>query len=60
MLAIVGTAAMLSVGGSIIVHSLAGMGWHQPEQLIETATSRIEQTLGFCPLRDQLAGHHVY
>lgn len=27
-LAIVGTAAMLWVGGSIIVHSLAGIGWH--------------------------------
>ncbi|WP_427832762.1 DUF808 family protein [Agrobacterium pusense] len=40
---------MLWVGGSIIVHSLAGTGWHQPEQLIETVTSRIEQTLTFVP-----------
>ncbi|MBW9069929.1 DUF808 domain-containing protein [Agrobacterium pusense] len=48
-LAIVGTAAMLWVGGSIIVHSLAGMGWHQPEHLIEAVTSRIEQTLAFVP-----------
>lgn len=48
-LAIVGTAAMLWVGGSIIVHSLAGMGWHQPEHLIETVASRIEQTLVIVP-----------
>ncbi|MFL4471464.1 DUF808 domain-containing protein [Tateyamaria armeniaca] len=34
MLTIVGTAAMLWVGGSIIVHGLAEMGWHGPEELI--------------------------
>ncbi|MEJ6391759.1 DUF808 domain-containing protein [Gymnodinialimonas sp. 2305UL16-5] len=34
-LTIVGTAAMLWVGGSIIVHSLAEMGWHGPEDGIE-------------------------
>lgn len=33
-LAIVGTAAMLWVGGSIIVHSLHEMGWHWPEEFI--------------------------
>jgi hypothetical protein len=33
-LAIIGTAAMLWVGGSIIVHSLAMMGWHGPEDFI--------------------------
>ncbi|MEM6371928.1 MAG: DUF808 domain-containing protein [Pseudomonadota bacterium] len=34
MLTIVGTAAMLWVGGSIIVHGLAELGWHGPEELI--------------------------
>ncbi len=34
-LTIVGTAAMLWVGGSIIVHGLAEMGWLGPEHLIE-------------------------
>ncbi|QXT38834.1 DUF808 domain-containing protein [Gymnodinialimonas ceratoperidinii] len=34
-LTIVGTAAMLWVGGSIIVHGLAEMGWHGPEHWIE-------------------------
>lgn len=33
-LTIVGTAAMLWVGGSIIVHGLAELGWHGPENLI--------------------------
>ena len=33
-LTIVGTAAMLWVGGSIIIHSLAQMGWHAPEEYI--------------------------
>ncbi|WP_299657545.1 DUF808 domain-containing protein [uncultured Tateyamaria sp.] len=34
LLTIVGTAAMLWVGGSIIVHGLAEMGWHAPEEII--------------------------
>lgn len=33
-LTIIGTAAMLWVGGSIIVHSLHEMGWHYPEEQI--------------------------
>ncbi len=36
LLMAVGTAAMLWVGGSIIVHSLAEMGWHLPEDLIHS------------------------
>ncbi len=34
LLTVVGTAAMLWVGGSIIVHSLHQMGWHLPEETI--------------------------
>ncbi|MHA6344802.1 DUF808 domain-containing protein [Roseivivax sp. CAU 1761] len=34
VLSVVGTAAMLWVGGSIIVHGLAQMGWHAPEDII--------------------------
>ncbi|MAU45352.1 MAG: ABC transporter [Yangia sp.] len=34
ILSTVGTAAMLWVGGSIIVHSLAQMGWSAPEEFI--------------------------
>ncbi len=34
VLTVVGTAAMLWVGGSIIVHSAHQMGWHFPEETI--------------------------
>lgn len=34
LLTVVGTAAMLWVGGSIIVHGLAELGWHGPEHMI--------------------------
>ncbi|WP_422071775.1 DUF808 domain-containing protein [Tranquillimonas rosea] len=34
-LMIVGTAAMIWVGGSIIVHGLHQLGWHAPTELIE-------------------------
>jgi predicted DNA repair protein MutK len=33
-LTIVGTLAMLWVGGSIITHALAGIGWHGPEEIV--------------------------
>ncbi|UJW76048.1 DUF808 domain-containing protein [Rhizobium sp. SL42] len=35
-LAMIGTAAMLWVGGSILVHGMAELGFHAPEHLIET------------------------
>ena len=33
-LALIGTAAMLWVGGGILIHGLAGFGWHWPEETI--------------------------
>lgn len=51
LLTIVGTAAMLWVGGSIIVHGLAEMGWHTPEEVIyglgKSAGAMVEQASGF-------------
>ena len=41
LLTVVGTAAMLWVGGSIIVHALAEMGWHGPEDVIYAAGKAI-------------------
>lgn len=38
-LTIIGTAAMLWVGGSIIVHGCAELGWHLPEHLIHDASA---------------------
>jgi hypothetical protein len=35
-LSVVGTLAMLWVGGSIVVHSLHEVGWHGPEEVIDT------------------------
>ena len=37
LLTIVGTAAMLWVGGSIIVHAVGQIGWHWPEETIHHA-----------------------
>ena len=34
ILSVVGTAAMLWVGGQIIVHGLAQLGWHAPEEIV--------------------------
>lgn len=34
LLTVVGTAAMIWVGGSIIVHGLGELGWHLPEHVI--------------------------
>ncbi|SFA79055.1 hypothetical protein SAMN05421688_0914 [Poseidonocella pacifica] len=36
-LTVIGTAAMLWVGGSIIVHGFAELGWHAPEEIIHHA-----------------------
>lgn len=41
-LATVGTAAMLWVGGGIIVHGLAGMGFSAPEHVFETVAHMVE------------------
>lgn len=46
LLAAVGTAAMLWVGGSILVHGLAALGLRHPEHLIDTAVERAAAGLG--------------
>jgi len=46
-LTVIGTAAMLWVGGSIIVHSLHEMGWHWPEEAIHGLAHAIGQGQGF-------------
>jgi len=47
LLTTVGTAAMLWVGGSILVHGAAQMGWHAPEHLIDEAAHLAEGAGGF-------------
>lgn len=46
-LTIVGTAAMLWVGGSIIVHGLAELGWHGPEDVIYGIAKSVSGGSGF-------------
>jgi len=45
LLTTVGTAAMLWVGGSIIVHGLGEMGWHVPEEAIHHVAVMAGHTL---------------
>jgi uncharacterized protein len=46
LLMTVGTAAMLWVGGSIIVHGLAELGWHAPEEIIHHAAEAVAHAAG--------------
>jgi uncharacterized protein len=45
-LSIVGTAAMIWVGGGILVHGLNVLGWHAPEQVIHHASEAVAHTGG--------------
>ncbi len=46
LLTTVGTAAMLWVGGSIVVHGAAEMGWHAPEEIIHHAAEVVAHAVG--------------
>jgi uncharacterized protein len=46
ILTTVGTAAMLWVGGSIVVHGAAELGWHPPEEAIHHAAEAVAQAVG--------------
>ena len=41
----VGTAAMLWVGGSILVHGAEQMGWHAPAEIVHGAAHAVEGTV---------------
>ncbi|TDE40378.1 DUF808 domain-containing protein [Antarcticimicrobium sediminis] len=45
LLTAVGTAAMLWVGGSIIIHGLGVLGWHAPEDAIHHVAVAVAQPL---------------
>lgn len=49
MLTIVGTAAMLWVGGSIIIHGLAELGLHGPDLFVEHAAEFVQDAVGVLP-----------
>jgi predicted DNA repair protein MutK len=46
LLMTVGTAAMLWVGGSIVVHGAAELGWHAPEETIHHAAEAVAHAIG--------------
>ena len=46
LLMTVGTAAMLWVGGSILVHGAAELGWHAPEEIIHHAADAVAHAAG--------------
>jgi len=47
LLLIVGTAAMIWVGGSIILHALEGMGWSAPAELVYQIAGALSGGNGF-------------
>jgi predicted DNA repair protein MutK len=46
LLSVVGTVAMLWVGGGILVHGLATFGWHAPEELIHDFSHTLAAATG--------------
>ncbi len=46
LLTVIGTAAMLWVGGSIIIHSLHELGWHLPYEWIKAQASMLAYAIG--------------
>ena len=53
VLTVVGTAAMLWVGGNIVVHALHEMGWHVPYDLVNGAAAWVA---GFVPAAAGIVG----
>lgn len=46
LLATVGTFAMLWVGGEVIIHGLAALGWHAPEETVHDVTEAADHLAG--------------
>ena len=46
LLSIVGTAAMLWVGGQIIIHGLDELGWHAPGDIVHAIEVAVERATG--------------
>lgn len=46
IISIVGTAAMLWVGGNIIVHGLEVLGWHLPYETIKSVATAVSESIG--------------
>ena len=46
VLSVVGTAAMLWVGGGIVIHGAHELGWHPPEDIVHAAELAVHQLAG--------------
>lgn len=46
LLSVIGTLAMLWVGGGLLIHGFAGFGFHGPEAVIEGVTHPIAEAVG--------------
>jgi predicted DNA repair protein MutK len=58
-LMVVGTGAMLWVGGAIITHALAAIGWHGPEDVVHTIAHAFAALGGFAEWLAGAALHGV-
>ena len=58
-LSVVGTAAMIWVGGGILIHGVAEFGWHGPEHVIEALGSALSAEHGFLHWLGTAAGSGV-
>jgi len=47
IISFIGTAAMLWVGGNIIVHGLHDLGWHWPYEPIKAIATSVSESVGF-------------
>ena len=56
IIGIIGTAAMLWVGGNIIVHGLEVLGWHWPYDTIKGIAKSVGGESGFAHTRVRLMG----
>jgi predicted DNA repair protein MutK len=58
-LSVVGTAAMIWVGGGILLHGLAVFGWHAPEHAVEALGHAVGGEGGFLAWLGAAAGYGV-
>ncbi len=58
-LSVVGTAAMIWVGGGILIHGLAVLGWHGPEHIVEAMGDTLSAQAGLLHWLGVAAGSGV-
>ena len=59
VISVVGTAAMLWVGGHIILVGVDDLGWHWPYDLVHHWEEDVEHAVGGIGVRRRVAGQHL-